>query len=505
MIQLNGNDLTLEDFIKIARFNEKVALTDAAIESVKKSRETVNYMIENNQIRYGISTGFGQLADVTIDKENLGLLQENLIKSHACGVGPIFSEEVARGMLVLRINALLKGCSGIRLETVEKMVEYLNNGVTPAIPEQGSLGASGDLAPLSHMALPLIGLGHILEDGQAVPTMEYLNKKGIKPLDGLHAKEGLSLINGTQAMTSVGAIALWDAQKLAKLADVSASLTMEALFGITDAFDKRVHEIRPHAGQIKTAQNILTITNGSKMLTRQGEIRTQDAYSIRCIPQIHGASKDALEYIAGRVDIEINATTDNPLVFGDDVISAGNFHGQPMALPFDFMKMAVAELANVSERRIERLVNSALSGGLPAFLVKNPGVNSGFMIMQYSAASLVSENKVLAHPACVDSIPSSGNQEDHVSMGTISARGAKQILDNAYNVLAIEFLSAIQAIDLRENKGLGKGTSIAYKMLREHLPFIENDEIMYPLIEKCCELIKEDKFINEIEKVLGKL
>ncbi len=505
MIFLNGKNLTLESFIDIARNKQKVALTEDAIQNVIKSRETVDYMITNKQIRYGISTGFGQLANITIDDKDLGLLQENLIKSHACGVGPLFSEEIARGMLVLRINALVKGCSGIRLETVEKMVEYLNNDIIPAIPEQGSLGASGDLAPLSHMALPLIGLGHVLENGVPVPTMELLNKKGIKPLEGLMAKEGLSLINGTQAMTSVGAITLYDAQKLSKLADVAMGLTMESLYGITCAFDPRVHEIRPHNGQIKTAKNILKIVQDSGMTTKQGEVRTQDAYSLRCVPQIHGASKDALEFIQTKVDIEMNATTDNPLIFGDDVISAGNFHGQPMALPFDFMKLAIAELANVSERRTERLVNSALSGGLPAFLVKNPGVNSGFMIMQYSAASLVSENKVIAHPASVDSIPSSGNQEDHVSMGTISARGANQILNNAYNVLAIEFMAAVQALDLRGNLKLGKGTKVAYEELRKVIPFIDEDVIMYPLIEKCVELIKDEKFISAIEKVVGQL
>ncbi len=505
MIKLNGEDLNLEDFIKIARFKEEVKLTKEAKELVIKSRETVENMISKGEVRYGISTGFGQLSNIIIDEENLGLLQENLIKSHACGVGNLFSEEIARGILVLRINALVKGCSGIRLEVIEKMVEFLNNDITPAIPEQGSLGASGDLAPLSHMALPLIGLGDILVQGHPAPARTVLMEKGIEPLSGLEAKEGLSLINGTQAMTSVGAITLYDAKKLAKLADVATGLTMEALYGITDAFDERVHNIRPHAGQIKTAKNILNIVKDSGMTTRQGEIRTQDAYSIRCVPQIHGASKDALEFISTKVDIEMNATTDNPLIFGDDVISAGNFHGQPMALPFDFLKIAIAELANVSERRTERLVNKALSEGLPAFLVKNPGVNSGFMIMQYSAASLVSENKVLAHPASVDSIPSSGNQEDHVSMGTISARGAKQILDNAYNVLAIEFLSAIQALDLREKRMLGNGTKVAYAALRKELPFIENDEIMYPYIEKCREIIKDDKFIQAIEKVVGEL
>lgn len=325
------------------------------------------------------------------------------------------------------------------------------------------------------------------------------------PMVELTSKEGLALINGTQVMTSIGALAVYDSINLAKMADVSSALTSEALNGIVTAYDEKVHQVRPHSGQINTARNLLKLLDGSNMTTVQGELRVQDAYSLRCLPQIHGASKDAIEYVKEKVNIEINSATDNPLIFNEEeAISGGNFHGQPMALSFDFLGIALAELANVSERRIERLVNPALSG-LPAFLVEKGGLNSGFMIVQYAAAALVSENKVLAHPASVDSIPSSANQEDHVSMGTIAARKARAILDNARKVLAMELLASCQAIDLRGNKGLGKGSSIAYNIVRDYTEKIEDDIIMYKEINKCEELIKSNVILEEIEKQIGSL
>ena len=398
-----------------------------------------------------------------------------------------------------------KGFSGIRLSTLSTLIEMLNKGVHPVIPEKGSLGASGDLAPLAHMVLVMLGEGEAYYKGERMPGNKAMELANITTVE-LTSKEGLALINGTQVMTSVGALALYDGMNLSKMADIAAALTAESLNGIVTAYDKKVHEVRPHNGQINTAKNLLKLLEKSNMTTVQGELRVQDAYSLRCLPQIHGASKDAINYVKEKVDIEINSATDNPLIFGeeDQVISGGNFHGQPMALSFDFLGIALAELANVSERRIERMVNPALSG-LPAFLVEKGGINSGFMIVQYAAAALVSENKVLAHPASVDSIPSSANQEDHVSMGTIAARKARSILDNARKVIAMELLSAVQAIDLRGNKGLGEGTKIAYDLIREQTPKIEDDIIMYKEINKCEELIKSNVILEKIENSIGSL
>ena len=371
----------------------------------------------------------------------------------------------------------------------------------PQIPEKGSLGASGDLAPLAHMVLTLLGLGDAKYDDEVMSSKDAMKKAGIEPIE-LTSKEGLALINGTQVMTAVGVLTVYDALMLAKVADISASLTIEALSGITDAFDPRIHELRPHQGQIDAAKNLLSILEESGNTTRQGEIRVQDAYSLRCIPQIHGATKDALNYIKSKVEIEINAVTDNPIIFPDDdsAISGGNFHGQPMALSFDFLGIAIAELANSCERRIERLVNPALSE-LPAFLSKHGGLNSGFMIAQYSAAALVSENKVLAHPASVDSIPSSANQEDHVSMGTIAARKAKDILFNTMNVVSIELLAACQAIDIaNHDKKLGVGTQIAYDYIRKSVETLGEDRVMYYDINKVYALVKSHELSKAVQE-----
>ena len=400
--------------------------------------------------------------------------------------------------MLLRANALSKGFSGIRLSTIETLIAMLNKGVHPLIPEKGSLGASGDLAPLSHMVLPMLGEGEAEFEGEILSGKEAMGKAGIETID-LVAKEGLALINGTQAMTAVGTIALHNAMNLVKLSDVIGALTLEALRGIRTAYDPRVHEVRPHAGQIQTAKNMLALVEDSTFVTNQGELRVQDAYTLRCIPQIHGASKDAINYVKERVEIEINSATDNPIVFENgDVISGGNFHGQPMALSFDFLGIAVAELANISERRLERLVNFQLND-LPPFLVKNGGLNSGFMITQYAAAALVSENKVLAHPASVDSIPSSANQEDHVSMGTIAARKGLEISKNVRRVLATELMAACQAIDFRDGLKLGKGTEAAYNTLRKHVSFVEEDKVMYVELDKCDELLANGELLEAVE------
>jgi len=503
MIVLNGKGLNLEKFIKISRFKEEVEIGEEQIQLVLKAHQYVHDVVKSEKPVYGINTGFGMLSDVSIPKEEVSGLQENLLKSHACGVGNPLSDEIVRGMMLLRVNALIRGNSGIRIEVLDKLVEMLNKDVCPVVFEKGSLGASGDLAPLSHMSLPIIGLGECHYKGKRMSTTEAFIQSKITPIQSLKAKEGLSLINGTQAMTSVGAFVLYDATKLAKLANLSLSLTMESLHGIIDAYDPRVHLVRGHKGQIMAAEHVRNILEGSGNITRQGEERVQDAYSIRCAPQVHGATFDALEFVKEKVEIEMNAVTDNPIIFADDgvAISAGNFHGQPLALPFDYLGIAIAELANISERRLERMVNPSLSNGLPPFLVQNPGINSGFMIVQYSAASLVSENKILAHPASVDSIPSSANQEDHVSMGTIGARKAQSILENTRKVIAMEFFTACQAIDLKKAHKLGKHTSKAYKKVREYIPFIDNDVIMYPHIHTMEDLIVSEelfKFVFEL-------
>lgn len=501
-IYIDGNSLTLEDIIKVARENNKVELTEEAKVEVQKSRRIVDDIVKNSKVVYGVTTGFGKFADVSISNEDCKELQRNLILSHACGCGKPFSTEVVRTIMLLRANALSKGYSGIRLETLNTLVEMLNKGVHPVIPEKGSLGSSGDLAPLAHMVLPMLGEGFAEYKGEVLSGREAMDKAGIKVVE-LTAKEGLALINGTQVMTAVGSLAVYDSINLLKASDIAASLTLEALRGIRNAFDERIHVVRPHEGQIVTARNILNLINGSTFATEQGELRVQDAYTIRCVPQVHGACKDAVKYVKEKVEIEINSATDNPIITKDgDVISGGNFHGEPMALSFDFLGIAVAELANISERRLERLINYQLND-LPAFLVKHGGLNSGFMITQYAAASLVSENKVLAHPASVDSIPSSANQEDHVSMGTIAARKSAEIISNVRRVLATEIMAACQAIDFREGFKLGEGTEEAYKLVREHVDFIEHDKVMFTEIDKCEELVKTGELVKKVESIVN--
>lgn len=498
-IYLDGNSLTLENIKDVCMNNAKVDLSEDAKKMVVSSRKIVDDIVENNKVIYGITTGFGKFADVSISKEDCKTLQKNLILSHACGTGRALPKEVVRCIMLLRANALSKGYSGIRLETLKTLIEMLNKGVHPVIPEKGSLGASGDLAPLAHMVLPMLGYGKAEFNGQVLDGKEAMGKADIDIVE-LVAKEGLALINGTQVMTGVGALALMEAIDLLKVSDIAASLTMEALRGIEDAFDERIHEIRPHKGQMDTAKNILALTEGSTFTTRQCELRVQDAYSLRCIPQVHGASKDAVNYVKERVEIEINSATDNPIVTKEgDVISGGNFHGQHMALSFDFLGIACAEIANISERRLERLINYQLND-LPAFLVKHGGLNSGFMITQYAAAALVSENKVLAHPASVDSIPSSANQEDHVSMGTIAARKSREIIGNVRRVLATEIMAACQAIDFREGLKLGKGTKAAYDTIRKYVDFIDNDKVMYTELDKCEELIINGELLRNTER-----
>lgn len=499
--------LTLEDLVNVTRKGYQVEISESAYEKIARARKLVDTYVEEKRVSYGITTGFGKFCDTVVSKEETGELQKNLIMSHACGVGNPLPIDVVRGIMLLRVVNLTKGYSGARKVTVDTLVEMINKGVTPFIPEKGSLGASGDLAPLAHMVLVMLGLGKAFYKGELLDGKEAMEKAGVAILPELSSKEGLALINGTQVMTSVGAHATYDAINLMKHLDLAGALTIEALNGITCAFDPRVHEIRGHQGQIRTAENFRKMLAGSGNTTKQGDLRVQDPYVLRCIPQIHGASKDALEYLRYKVETEMDAVTDNPIIFvdTDDVISGGNFHGQPMALVFDYLGIAISEMANVSERRIERLVNPNLNYGLPAFLVENGGVNSGFMIVQYAAA-VVSENKVLAHPASVDSIPSSANQEDHVSMGTIAARKAGEILRNARKVIAMELLCACQGVDLRKAQDkLGVGTKDAYKLVREIVSYYDKDRVMNLDINAVEDLIESNKVIEAVEKEIGEM
>ncbi|MCY9401980.1 histidine ammonia-lyase, partial [Bacillus haynesii] len=475
MVTLNGQTLTFAEVRKVLFDKEKVAYSEESMRKVQESRKAVEKIVAEERIVYGITTGFGKFSDVLIGKDDVEALQLNLIRSHACGIGEAFPEVVSRAMILLRANALLKGFSGVRPVVIERLLDLLNSGIHPVIPQQGSLGASGDLAPLSHLAIVLMGEGEVFYKGERMEAITALSKEDIVPLI-LKAKEGLALINGTQAMTAMGLVNYIEAEQLAHQTEAIASLTLEGLRGIEDAFDADVHHVRGYRQQSEVAERIRRMISGSQLITRQGELRVQDAYSLRCIPQVHGASWQALDYVKEKLEIEMNAATDNPLIFddGEKVISGGNFHGQPIALAMDFMKIAVAELANISERRIERLVNPQLND-LPPFLSPEPGLQSGAMIMQYCAASLVSENKTLAHPASVDSIPSSANQEDHVSMGTIGSRHAHQIIQNARRVLAIELICALQAVEYRGVEKMAPFTKDLYTEARKLIPSITKD------------------------------
>lgn len=502
---IDGNNLTIEDVIKVARNFFRVEIDNSVLKKIEDSRKVVDKFVKEEKIVYGVTTGFGELCNIFISNDKAETLQRNLIKSHACGVGNPLDIETVRAIMLLRVNSLIKGYSGIRLSTLNTLIEMINKKVHPVIPEKGSLGASGDLAPLAHMVLPMIGEGEAYYNGERLSGREAMILAGIDTVS-LMAKEGLALINGTQVMTAIAVLNIYDSIELSKIADIVSSVTFESLNGIIDAFDEKVHKLRPHKGQINTASNLRRMLENSKMVSHQGQLRVQDAYSLRCIPQVHGASKDSINYVKDVLETEMNSVTDNPLIFTneEEAISAGNFHGQPIALSMDFLSIALSEIANISERRIERMVNPTLSG-LSPFLIEKSGLNSGFMLVQYSAASLVSENKILSHPASVDSIPSSANQEDHVSMGTIAARKTRNILNNVRKVLAMELLCACQALDLRGIKGLGKGTKIVYEMIREQIPKITEDKIMYVDINKCEEILKSGNVVKEVEREIGKL
>ncbi|MEJ2166888.1 MAG: histidine ammonia-lyase [Desulfobacterales bacterium] len=504
MIGMSG--MTLEKLVKIARQGANVKLTPASEQRLRDTRRLIGKWVEEERTIYGVTTGFGALSDVVISKKDTRRLQENILMSHAAGVGEPLEEEIVRASMALRIKDLARGHSGIRLETVTHLIALLNWGVCPVMPAKGSVGASGDLAPLAHMSLVLIGQGEALYKGQRMTGGQALSKCGLKPIH-LEAGEGLALVNGTQVMTAIGGLAVYDARRLSKVTDIAAAMSLEVLMGSRTEFNKRIHEIRPHPGQAAAADNMERIVQNSEIITSHKDCgRVQDAYTLRCSPQVHGATKDALNYCHRVIETEMNSSTNNPLFFAEnqDFLLGGNFHGQPVALAMDFLSMAAAELANISERRIERLVNPMLSG-LPAFLVGDGGLNSGFMIAQYTAAALVSENKVLCHPASVDSIPTSANKEDHVSMGTIAARQCREVLRNTEEVIAIELLCAAQALDLFTNLKPGEGTLEAYRVIRQEIPHLETDRILAADIATMKALIRSGKILTAVEKKVGKL
>ncbi len=480
---ITGDALTLTDIREVAVEYRPVLLSPEVATRVAASRRMVDQYLAEERPVYGVTTGFGRFSDVLIDAHHRRMLQENLLRSHAAGVGPPFPPAVSRAMILLRVNALAKGFSGVRMALVEQLVNFLNRGVTPVVPSQGSVGASGDLAPLAHLALVVMGEGTAWVDGNVRPAGEALARAGLVALP-LEAKEGLALINGTQAMTAVGALTAERAEQLADWADIAAALSVEVLRGIPRAYDPKVAAVRPHPGQELVGRHLRHLLRDSRLTTEPGEIRLQDAYSLRCVPQVHGAGRDGLAHVAEVLRREANSVTDNPLLFAesDTVISAGNFHGQPVALVLDYLGIILAEWADISERRVERMVNPALSG-LPPFLVAQGGLNSGLMLAQYTAASLVSENKVWAHPASVDSIPTSANQEDHVSMGMTAARKAWTIAQNLEAVLAIELLCAAQAAEFLGPHLLAPRTRAVYRFVRSLVPAWTVDRWLAPDIE----------------------
>jgi histidine ammonia-lyase len=494
-LSITGNDLTPEAVADVAYLHRKVALSDRAKENVIRARRLIEDMIARDMVVYGVNTGFGKLSDVSIPKEDVRKLQVNLIRSHACGVGAPLSEAETRAAMLLRANAMAKGYSGVRPLVIEQVLELLNKEVHPIIPCRGSVSASGDLAPSAHMALVLIGEGEAIYQNKRMSGAAALKAAARAPLE-LEAKEGLAMLNGTQFVTALGVLALLRAETLIDTADVAGAMSLEPLMGTGAAFDARVQRVRPHPGQQITAQHVLRqIAQSAIVASHKDCRRVQDAYSLRCMPQVHGAVRDALRYARQILHVEINSATDNPLVFaeGEQVLAGGNFHAAPVGYALDFMAIVMADLANISERRIERLNNPDLSG-LPAFLAHRPGLSSGFMMAQVTAAALASENKVLAHPASVDSIPTSANKEDHVSMGMAAALKLQQILDNLEAVLAIELLCACQGIDLLRPLEPGVGTKKACELVRAVVPFLEEDRPISSDIEKIRGLIRDKKF-----------
>lgn len=523
-VALDGSSLTLETLADIVYRLRPVALAPKAVRAVTRSRALVDRWVRTGETVYGVTTGFGEFSTVRIAAKDIRKLQRNLILSHSAGTGDPLPPEIVRGMMALRINALAKGCSGIRLSTVRLLAEMLNRNIVPVVPSQGSVGSSGDLVPLSHLVLAMIGKGSVWVDppvteGDAhklprpVAARNALKRGGMRPAV-LEAKEGLALINGTQMMTSFTSLAVHEAKLLCRASDVIAAMSVEALRGSDTPFDERIHALRPYPGQLAAARNLRTLMRGSGIREshRYNDPRVQDAYSLRCVPQVHGATRDLVGYAANAMHIEINSANDNPLILARDGVhlEGGNFHGQPVALVADFLAIALSELANISERRTERLVNGSLSG-LPKFLTARGGLHSGMMTAQYTAASIVSENKVLCHPGSVDSIPTSANQEDHNSMGSVSAQKLWRVLTNTRRVLGIELLCAAQALDFVRAMGSrvslrpGRGVEAAHRIVRRSIPHLDQDRILQDDIHSAIGLLRDGRLLKGVEAVTGSL
>ena len=481
--------LAIDEIGRILREGEKIELGAEAKEAIIKCREYLDSKMEDiGRPVYGVTTGFGSLCNITIAPDDLSKLQHNLVKSHACGIGAKLRPEIVRLMLLLKVQSLSYGHSGAQLETIQRLVDMYNYDILPVVYEQGSLGASGDLAPLAHLCLPIIGMGRVLYKGEEREAAELWKELGWEPVT-LKSKEGLALLNGTQFMSAHAVWSLLQAERLSRWADRIAAMSIDAYDGRIEAFYPQTHRVRPHKGQVSTAENILNLLEGSEII-RGAKKHVQDPYSFRCIPQVHGATKDTIEYVKGVIEVEINSVTDNPTVFPDEdmIISAGNFHGQPIALPMDMLTLAMSELANISERRIYKLISG--QRGLPSFLVAKPGLNSGFMIPQYTAASIVSQSKGLCFPASADSIPSSQGQEDHVSMGANAATKLVRVIENTEKVLAIELMNAAQALQFRRPLHSSPAIEQIFSDFRSVVPFVEDDCYFHPLIEKSIEFIR---------------
>ena len=512
-ISIRGN-LKLDEVVSVARGAE-VKLDPKVIPGIERSRAAVEELIARGEIVYGITTGFGRFKDVPIDSDQTRQLQRNLVRSHAVGVGPLLSKPIVRAMMLVRANTLALGYSGVRPEVINVLIGMLNVDIYPQIPSQGSLGASGDLAPLAHLALVMIGEGVAEYQGELMDGGEALRRANLQPLI-LEAKEGLAILNGTAQMVATGALLVRRAINLALTADAAACLSLEALNGTDRAYDARVHEVRPHPRQMDCARFLRANLKGSRLLRPADSLNVQDPYTLRCVPQVHGAVRDAIAYAKWVIDIELNAVNDNPIVFVDDdsgevdVISAGNFHGEPVAIAMDYLKLSLTELGNMSERRTARMMDADSNQGmLPMFLTEKGGLESGFMMAQYTAAALTAENKVLAHPASADSIPTSANTEDHVSFGATAARQAQEILKNVETIVAIELMSAAQGVDFRlrykqlSSADLGQGTSIAYQYVRELIPFLEDDVVLSSHIESARQLVASGAVKEGIELQIG--
>lgn len=511
-VAIDGSSLTIEKLVKVARLSYRVELARQSAARIKKSRSALERLAKGGKTIYGVTTGFGALSRTRVTLDQASELQARLLRSHACGVGENLPTDVVRGMLLLRLNTLAKGFSGARFVVAELIENFLNEGVHPIVPSKGSVGASGDLAPLSHMALALMGEGEVEFQGQLCSASDALRKLGLTPIS-VSMKEGLALNNGTQMSTATAALVVHDTKQILKIAEIAAAASLEALQGYLQPFDERIHQARPFKGQIDSAQNLRSIVAGSRLVKKRitGKAEPpQDAYSLRCVPQVMGATREAVSFAERIVETEMNSATDNPLVFpdGPDVLSGGNFHGQPVGMAMDVVSIALATVANISERRIFRLLDPSLNNGLPPFLVggnQPEGLNSGLMAVQYTAAALASENKILAHPATVDTIPTSANVEDFVSMSSTAGLKARMILQNTLRVLAIELICALQGLDLRDPDKCGRGTRAAYLKIREKVPMLKEDHPMSTLIESVATMISDGSILQSVESTIEPL